>query len=459
MSNIAKVKTSWGLSGRVIETPPNAASSLAHGRQVFSNGQVLPGGSGNLLAGLELIRGLACLQVLLSHIFLVLMLHSRVKLGPGFWKLAVLDWSYQSVMVFFVLSGFVIAISQQRKQQNFASFMRSRFRRLEPLYLVAVAFSFALEFFFYPPPTPGALAGHLFCVQGTNFAPVFSINTPLWSLSYEFFFYLMFACTIGRNQKPLQLCWFVLGLAAMTCNLAGYTAPGSLGFFQSILSLSPVWLLGTFLVDRPFCARASLIQRFMLFGMLPLATHSLPFLGSPNSPAHSFVMALLIAPLLHAAARTGPLQSHSRPLIWGVLGGLYFTFASSALLSNRGMNHHTEIVFALLTPFLFLGLVPLYHLLFRDAPFFSPTVTRFSLWLGKMSYAIYIIHFPLLIVLGAVMRNPLLQIAADILLVIPVAWLLTYFLEPVLVAIFDRLWPAAAKSALTVKRAYQMNPP
>ena len=409
MSQITKAKSSWWLPGRVSETPSAAALSPAGGGQSFPNGLPSQGGSGTLLAGLELIRGLACLQVFLSHIFIVLMLHSRVKMNPAFWKLSILDWSYQSVMVFFVLSGFVIAISQQRKRQGFLSFMRSRFRRLEPLYLVAIALSFGLEALFYPPPTAGVLVGHLFYVQGSNLAPVFAINTPLWSLSYEFFFYLIFACTIGRYQNLLNLGWFILGLGAMALNLAGYGAPGLLGLFQSILSLSPVWLLGTYLVTPHICGRAGLAQRFMLFGMLPLATNSLPFLGSSNSPAHSFVMALLIAPLLHTAAHGGPVQTRPRPLIWSVLLALYLTFACSLLIGNRGLHHHTEIVFALLTPFLFFGLVPVYHIFFGDAPFFSPRIARLSLWLGKMSYAIYIIHFPVLLVLGAVMNNLLLQ--------------------------------------------------
>jgi len=437
---------------------PTAASPTVRGGQIFTAGRAPQAGTGNLLPGLELIRGLACLQVLFSHIFIVLMLHSRVQMRPGFWKLAVLDWSYQSVMVFFVLSGFVIALSQQRKQQDFTAFMRSRFRRLEPLYLVAITFSFALESFFYPPPTAGALVGHLFYIQGSNLAPVFNINTPLWSLAYEFFFYFIFACTIGRHQKVLRRAWFVLGFGAVGLNLLGYNAPGPLGFVQSILSFSPVWLMGTFLTARYFCGRANLAQKFMLFGMLPLLTRSLPFLGIPNSPAHSFIMALLIAPLLHAVAQSDQSQPKPRLLIWSVLLGLYLTFTSSFLIGNQGPNHHTEMIFALLAPFVFLGLVPAYRLLFGDTPFFSPRITRLSLWLGKMSYAIYIIHFPVLFVLGAVMTNPLLLIAADFLVVIPLAWLLTYRLEPILAAIFDRLWPATGKSALNLKRRLQMNP-
>ncbi|MDR3456898.1 MAG: acyltransferase [Verrucomicrobiae bacterium] len=476
MSDISRAKSSWWLPARLAvvgggtrdgtETSchnatgaPDRASvplvTAAGGTPIVSDGCPPRTGSANLLPGLELIRGLACLQVFLSHIFVVLMLHSRAQVNPAFWKLAVLDWSYQSVMVFFVLSGLVIALSQQRKQQDFSAFMRSRFRRLEPLYLVAVVFSFALEGYFYPAPTDSMLVGHLLYIQGSYLAPVFNVNAPLWSLAYEFLFYFIFACTIGSYQKILHRVWFVLGLGAMALNLAGFGAPGMLGFVQNILSLSPVWLLGTFLTDPYFCGRANLAQRFMLFGMLPLATRSLPFLGFSNSPAHSLIMALLVAPLIHAAAQSDPVRSKFRPLIWGVLIGLYFTFTASFLMSNQGQHHRTEMIFAVLAPFLFYGLVPLYRLLCRDAMFFTPRVTRFSLWLGKMSYAIYIIHFPVLIALGAATKNPLLQVAADICLVIPLAWLLTFYVEPVMVVAFDRLWPASRKPIADVKPAFR----
>src|SRR5476649_993899 len=187
-----------GLLAQASQSPSSSTSQPArtgnpdglncNGSSVFFPRKTLPTvstphlDSAALLPGLELIRGLACLQVFVSHIFTVLMFHSRANMSPSFWKLAVLDWSYQSVMVFFVLSGYVIALSQQRKQRDFYSFMQSRFRRLEPLYLVALAISFGLEAILYPPPAYNRLLGHLVFIQGSNLAPVFNTNDPLWSL-------------------------------------------------------------------------------------------------------------------------------------------------------------------------------------------------------------------------------------------------------------------------------------
>jgi peptidoglycan/LPS O-acetylase OafA/YrhL len=395
-----------------------------------------------LLPGLELIRGLACLQVFVSHIFTVLMFHSRIKINPSYWKFAALDWSYESVIVFFVLSGYVIALSQQRKHRNFSSFMSARFERLGPLYLVALTISFGLEAFLSPPPAYKQLLGHLIFIQGSALTPLFNTNTPLWSLSFEFYFYLIFAFTIGRNWKLLNIGWFGLGLGAMILSLAGFTAPGVPGYFQGILAMSPVWLLGVLLVHRPLYVRTSISQNLMLFGLFPLANHSLSFLGLSNSPAHALITGLLVAPLLCSAAQTQPVRFQASLLSWVCLLGLYSALACAFLASNQGPNHHTETLVALSVPFLLPLLVPIYHRIFgKNTPLFTPRVTGFSLGLGKMSYAIYVIHFPILFALGTTLLNPVLQIIFGTILVMLSAWLLEYRLQPAVGALFKSRWP------------------
>jgi peptidoglycan/LPS O-acetylase OafA/YrhL len=86
-------------------------------------------------------------------------------------------------------------------------------------------------------------------------------------------------------------------------------------------------------------------------------------------------------------------------------------------------------------------LVPIYHLVVgKDTPLFTPRVTNYSLGLGKMSYAIYIIHFPILIALGATVINPILLIIIGIFLVMLTAWLLEYCLQPAFGTLFKRNW-------------------
>ena len=186
-------------------------------------------------------------------------------------------------------------------------------------------------------------------------------------------------------------------------------------------------------------------QKLVLFGMLPLATQAFSILGPFNSPAHSFFMGLLVAPLLFAATQTDSTPAKSRPLVWLPLLALYATLVWSFLVCTRNLHIRVETIFAISAPWLFMTLAPLYHFFFSGSPFSNQRVVAASLWLGKMSYAIYIIHFPLLLLIGAVKMNPLLLIGLDVFLVISLAWFLTFHVEPALVAGFDRIWPRARK--------------
>lgn len=398
-------------------------------------------GSSGILPGPELLRGLACLQVFLTHIYIVLMYHSQVKMSPAFWRLQSLDWAYEAVMVFFILSGFVIATSHLKKHRNFLGFMRARFRRLGPLYLIAVAVSFGLAAWLYPPPAYNSLWGHLVFIQSSNIAPTFSTNAPLWSLSYEFYFYLLFAFTIGKHQQRLLWGWFIAALVAVILSVAGIDAPGLLGFFQHIFAMSSIWLLGVFLAQGIVRAGPNIVQHLMLFGMLPLVSHSLFFLGKAESPAHSLAIALMIVPLFYTAVRNEPAQPRARPFGWIIVFGLYTLLALVFLMNSRGEREHTETIFALSVPFLFLLLLPLYRLIRGNTPFFTPGVKNFALHAGRMSYAVYIIHFPVFIALGAFMTNAILQIVADIAIALPLAWFLEYRVHPACNVLFDRYWP------------------
>src|SRR5581483_9745447 len=114
---------------------------------------------------------------------------------------------------------------------------------------------------------------------------------------------------------------------------------------------------------------------------------------------------------------------------WLPLLALYAVLVWSFLICTRNLHIQTETIFAISAPWLFMTLAPMYHLLFPGSPFSNPRIVAASLWLGKMSYAIYIIHFPLLLLVGTVTMGPLVLIGLDIFLVISLAWLLTFHVE------------------------------
>src|ERR1700733_13505016 len=81
---------------------------------------------------LELVRGAAAILVLITHLT---MLHPKLQ-SPGLNIIA--NWGTESVMIFFILSGIVINISQTRIGRSGGAFIGNRLLRLYPQFLVGL---------------------------------------------------------------------------------------------------------------------------------------------------------------------------------------------------------------------------------------------------------------------------------------------------------------------------------
>ena len=107
---------------------------------------------------------------------------------------------YLAVDLFFVLSGYVMALNYQglfatrRRVPDLRKFWLRRFARLYPMYFVGLAFAWRISSLrpFIPLPK---LFANLAMVQ--NWGPWGSINSPSWSISTEAFAYLLFPFAVG----------------------------------------------------------------------------------------------------------------------------------------------------------------------------------------------------------------------------------------------------------------------
>jgi peptidoglycan/LPS O-acetylase OafA/YrhL len=230
---------------------------------------------------LDAIRGAACLYILLHNF--VYGLYGK-ELVSGNLKL-LFSAGQEVVIIFFILSGFVVRLSLERHPKTlFRTFFVRRFRRIYfPLvitFLVSLAIA-ALrgkaieEFSWYD------LAGNLLLLQdfgsvkpGTWFYP-FLGNLPLWFLSYEWWFYLMFYPAykyLPKNNKRIYL------IVAFSMLFYGtyVVIPNQIAL---ILSYFILWWVGVecaevFLRDRTFTYR-NLQPIFIGLGLAVVAT-SLP---------------------------------------------------------------------------------------------------------------------------------------------------------------------------------------
>lgn len=91
------------------------------------------------------------------------------------------EWSL-CVDFFFVLSGFVIALSFTRERPNLALYAHKRFRRLLPMFLLTTIWMLALP---TSTATTPEIAANLAVIQ--SLLGLRSINYPAWSVPFEIF--------------------------------------------------------------------------------------------------------------------------------------------------------------------------------------------------------------------------------------------------------------------------------
>jgi peptidoglycan/LPS O-acetylase OafA/YrhL len=102
---------------------------------------------------------------------------------------------YQAVTTFFVLSGFVLARTYARTVWNRGSLFRYGVGRVARVYPVYVLSLLIMAPFILADRTPGKLpllAAHVVLIQGWIGPLSVNWNTPAWTLSCEMFFYMIF---------------------------------------------------------------------------------------------------------------------------------------------------------------------------------------------------------------------------------------------------------------------------
>lgn len=221
----------------------------------------------NLSIYLDLVRFLTALMVFVVHAN-----YQRFTGGlPFFWRFK--DLGNDAVMVFFVLSGFVIAHVVATKERTLQEYAASRLARLYSVVVPALILTLVLDaagsmlepslysgdWFEYDQPWSRMLAALSFTNElWFSYTRPFS-NGPFWSLGYEPWYYALFAAAhfLRGNVR-------IVAVTAL-CLLIG----------PKILLLLPVWLLGVWAYRE--CVRSRLSAEQGLRLMLGSAAMYLVF--------------------------------------------------------------------------------------------------------------------------------------------------------------------------------------
>lgn len=237
------------------------------------------------LAKLDAIRGFAAFYVVIHHFF------QSTHLLPKSIEKIFFSFGQEAVILFFLLSGFVIYLSSHRiSKGSFRSYFIKRFRRIYFPFIVAIALSaviFLLNGSFDKYFSWRELFGNLFLLQDFStlkpgiWVRPFLGNLPLWSLSYEWWFYMMFYPLyriLPRDPRRIYLVLFVSMLA-----YTGYTTAPN--YAALVLSYFIIWWAGVesaavFLKDEKFTFQNT--KHILLSLFLMMLFTIIPVLGADN---------------------------------------------------------------------------------------------------------------------------------------------------------------------------------
>lgn len=333
------------------------------------------------LVVLDALRGLAALYVMLAHARWLLWsgygeytAQTHSALGLSLVTLAgAVRYGHAAVLLFFLISGFCIhyrwaQATALSKAGGFdvGSYTKRRFIRLFPPLLVALALTAVFDLIgqrinpsFYAGQSAyplinatlssgshslTTLAGNLL-FQSTFIVPAFGTDAPLWSLSYEVWFYALYPVAL------LSLARWGLGRT-----------------FGSIAVVSLV-ATGVSVAAVPWWVMSVLAHWIMWFGGAMIAegyVKSRRLRGRPGQVAVALAAVLLMLLLVD-----------DPPRIDGTLSDLAWGLCLAVMLAYLMLNP-TPRIGALIE-----------HLARRLAP------------LGKISYSLYIVHFPALALIAA----------------------------------------------------------
>ncbi len=311
-------------------------------------------------AHLDMIRAIAAILVLVGHArALFLVDFDEVQSPTIFTKLfyAVTGLGHQAVMVFFVLSGFLITRSIRQNITRGWSWRTYSANRLIRLYVVlvpAIAIGACLDLAgIYYFGTSGIYGGNNYALiikdavgnslslrdafinlaflQGIA-GPTFGSNGPLWSLSYEFWYYVLFPLLIipvfTRSSKSSKLISIALAV------VIAFLIKGP------ILTYFSIWMLGATIAFIP------------------------PFTATKATALTCLSAAILIACILISRMRSQ-------------------------------MSFGNDLLVAVSFSMFILGLINL-----GDRKL-SNTYERAAKSLSSVSYTLYLVHLPLLVILNA----------------------------------------------------------
>lgn len=293
-------------------------------------------------------------------------------------------YGHEAVIVFFVLSGFVIHLKQASPDFIYSKFslieyLKKRIIRIYPTLITSFVLCAAVDYFItritgenlllrFSKYNVSSFVYNLFLIPET---PIWGYNFPMWSLKHEWFFYLLYPVLLLLSRKSMYL-----STAITTLLFFSYAFGLSIPYIGPAAYTLQVWYTGMILAHCYKNKESNLISDF-------------PYLA----------LIILVYPLIdRERVSTYPILDFTFGLI--VSGALSMVVLSKSKRLNK-------------------------------------LLSRFA-WVGSFSFSLYLLHSPLIdlfkvIVLQLKSTNELpfhqWYILISVLVIIPVIYFIYYFTE------------------------------
>ncbi|MEE7545724.1 acyltransferase [Xanthomonas sp. Kuri4-1] len=293
------------------------------------------------IVSIHYLRGLCALLVVVAHLSYLLPGHMEARI-PG----------ALGVDLFFMISGFIMLLVTRERAEPPSTFIIKRFVRIYPLFFVVWLLAVLTV---HRDATLGqSLCALALCLQDyASQGPEFGYNLlgPPWTLTYEVYFYLLFCGAMALSPRWRgPICALAIGILTVGLQLA---VNGS----YALSSQSAARFADTRGWQAPLTILSDTVFYEFVFGMLVAAL--LPRLAALKE--HAVLRRASVAVLGLAVAAAFVVG----PVPFGMAGGFWFAapiFAAVVVLGTQVR---------------------------------LPALRSLS-FLGDISYALYLVHFPLM---------------------------------------------------------------
>lgn len=397
---------------------------------------------------IESLRGLAAWYVFFGHIVLAFKPYTFFP-ALQFLIKTVFGYGHQAVLLFFILSGFSIHYSTMYKkiikpsEDPLKDYFYKRFKRIYPIFLISIIFAiFCLFLMQEPIEVKKVICSLLFLtdLKPESISYPISTNFPIWSLSYEVFYYILyiplykFIIKLGTNKVFIYS--ILLSIVAYCISF----------YFKShityLIEMYWLWVGGAFIahlyISNKIISNNYFVSIFMISVGLMLTLENVFVIRDWSWGV--FFMLLLITGLPNVNTKTKNIIFQN---IFLGLTSLFFIFY---LTYFEELLFH-PILLRILIPF--IGLIGLSLILIDISKIINYIKIKLIFFKdsGAYSYGLYIIHWPIISLVIYYTKSYLnnfyfmvLIIIFTIIIVYFIARLLELKLQPKISKILDKIY-------------------